>query len=83
MRLVFLAAVAALVFASPALAQEQFSSEQQAQQHCPKNTVVWLNIPSGIYHMKGMRWYGATRHGAYVCQQEADKAGDRKTRNGE
>ena len=83
MKTVMIALLAAVAFASPALAQEKFSAEQQAQQHCPKDTVVWLNIPSGIYHMKGMRWYGATKNGAYVCQHEADKAGDRKTRNGE
>ena len=33
--------------------------------------------------MKGERWYGNTRQGAYVCQQEADAAGDRETRNGQ
>lgn len=41
-----------------------FDSEAAAQAHCPKDVVVWLNIPSGIYHEKGMRWYGRTRHGA-------------------
>jgi hypothetical protein len=45
--------------------------------------VVWLNTASGIYHEKGMRWYGKTKHGAYVCQREADAAGDRDTRNGQ
>ena len=60
-----------------------FESEGAAQAHCPKDTVVWLNTASGIYHEKGMRWYGNTRHGAYVCRAEADTAGDRDTRNGQ
>jgi hypothetical protein len=60
-----------------------YSTEQKAQQHCPKDTVVWLNLPSGIYHFKGERWYGNTRNGAFVCQEEAEKAGDRATRNGQ
>jgi len=64
-------------------AQGQFSTEDQAQQHCPNDTVVWLNVPSRIYHFKDQRWYGATRLGAYVCQREADQAGNRATRNGE
>jgi hypothetical protein len=68
---------------SPAGSQPNFGTEQQAQQHCPRDTVVWLSLPTGIYHMQGMRWYGATKHGAYVCQKEADKAGDRETRNGQ
>jgi hypothetical protein len=54
-----------------------------AQQHCPADTVVWVNLPSGIYHFKGERWYGNTKSGAYVCQREADRAGDRATRTGQ
>lgn len=60
-----------------------FPTEQQAQQHCPRDVVVWLNLPSGIYHYRGQRWYGRTKRGAYVCKTEADAAGDRETRNGE
>lgn len=60
-----------------------FSAETAAQKHCPKDEVVWLNTNSGIYHEKGMRWYGNTKAGAYVCRKEADAAGDRDTRNGQ
>lgn len=60
-----------------------FPTEQAAQSHCPADVVVWLNIPSGIYHLKGQRWYGRTKSGAYVCKQEADKAGDRGSLNGQ
>jgi hypothetical protein len=60
-----------------------FSTEAAAQGHCPKDTVVWLNTNTGIYHEKGMRWYGRTHYGAYVCRAEADAAGDRDTRNGQ
>src|SRR5690348_14899355 len=71
--------VAAHALQAPAL----FTTEQQAQQHCPRDVVVWLNIPSGIYHFKRQRWYGNTKRGAYVCKKEADSAGDRATRNGQ
>lgn len=60
-----------------------FQTEAAAHAHCPADIVVWLNTPSGIYHFKGMRWYGNTIHGAYVCEKEADAAGDRATRNGQ
>jgi len=60
-----------------------FSTEAAAQAHCPRDEVVWLNTNSGIYHEKGMRWYGRTKSGAYVCKKEADAAGDRDTRNGQ
>jgi hypothetical protein len=68
---------------SPTAPLATFPNEQQAQQHCPADTVVWVNLPSAIYHFKGERWYGNTKSGAYVCQLEADRAGDRATRNGQ
>jgi hypothetical protein len=40
-----------------------FSTESAAQKHCPRDEVVWLNTNSGIYHERGMRWYGNTRSG--------------------
>ena len=73
----------ATVAQAPAALLATFSSEQQAQHHCPADTVVWLNLPSGIYHFRGERWYGNTKNGTYVCQREADRAGDRATRNGQ
>ncbi len=60
-----------------------FDTESAAQAHCPKDVVVWLNIPSGIYHYKGERWYGRTKHGAYTCEKEAVRAGDRASLNGQ
>jgi hypothetical protein len=77
------AALLFLVLTASANAQTLFQNEQAAQQHCPADIVVWLNLPSGVYHFKGQRWYGNTNHGAYVCQREADAAGDRATRNGQ
>jgi hypothetical protein len=60
-----------------------FSTDEQAQQHCPSDVVVWLNLPTHIYHWKGMRWYGNTKTGAYVCKKEADDNGNRVTLNGQ
>ena len=60
-----------------------YTTEKDAQAHCPKDVVVWLNLPTGIYHFNGERWYGRTKNGAFVCKTEADRAGDRATRNGQ
>ena len=60
-----------------------FSTEDQAEQHCPSDVVVWLNLPTHIYHWKGMRWYGNTKNGAYACKEEADENGNRGTLNGQ
>jgi hypothetical protein len=67
----------------PTLPLTNFPTEAQAQQHCPADTVVWINLPTGIYHFKGQRWYANTNSGAYVCRGEADRAGMRATRNGQ
>ncbi len=76
-----LAAQAAVV--AQASLPPTFSTESAAQAYCPKDVVVWLNIPSGIYHYKGERWYGRTKHGAYACEKQAIKAGDRASENGQ
>ena len=60
-----------------------FQSEQEAKQHCPKDTVVWVNTKTGVYHFKGQRWYGNTKEGAYECRNDANVEGDRATRNGQ
>ena len=73
-----------LFYVSPAMASSlaEFTSQAQAQQYCPADTVVWLNTKSGIYHYQGSRWYAATEHGAYVCEKEAIAAGMRASKNG-
>ena len=68
---------------SPTAPVTNFPTEEQAHQHCPSDAVVWLNLPSGIYHSRGQRWYGRTNSGAFVCQAEASRAGMRSSRNGQ
>ena len=72
-----------IALAFPAFALEKFTSEAQAQQHCPTDTVVWLNVPTKIWHYKGERWYARTKNGAFVCQKEAAASGARGTHNGQ
>lgn len=83
MRRFLLALVIALFSAQAAYALAQFSTEKEAQMHCPQDTVVWLNLPTMIWHYKGQRYYGNTKHGAYVCEKEAAAEGARATKNGE
>jgi hypothetical protein len=83
MRRILLALIVSCLLSPPILALEQFSTEAAAHQHCPKDTVVWLNLPTMIWHYRGQRWYANTKHGAYVCEKEAAAGGARATRNGE
>ena len=58
------------------LSADQYSSEQAAKGHCPGDTVVWVNLGgSKAYHTNDDKYYGKTKHGAYMCQKEADQSG--------
>ena len=60
----------------------QFSTEAAAQKHCPRDTVVWLNTYSGIWHYRGSKYWMNTKYGAFVCEDEARKNGMRESRDG-
>lgn len=64
------------VNATPRLGEvPHFQFEQQAQQHCSGDSVVWAIAPSGIYNSNAERWYGQTGDGTFTCLQDAQKAG--------
>ena len=71
------------VAASPSTPLASYPTAQEAQQHCPDDLVVWLDPPTRTYHYRGQRGYGSTKSGAYVCRNEAKKAGMRATRSAE
>lgn len=37
--------------------------------------MVWVNKDTKIYHRQGDRWYGKTKHGEYMTEADAVKAG--------
>src|SRR5579862_7469367 len=55
----------------------RFQFEQQAQQHCPSDSVVWAIARSGTYNSNAERWYGQTSDGTFTCRLDAQKAGYR------
>lgn len=66
----------AFVNAAPLLLEvPHFQFEQQAQQHCPDDSVVWATPRSGVYNSSGERWYGQTSDGTFACLLDAQKAG--------
>ena len=58
-----------------------FRTEQQAQEHCPKDTIVWLDPQSGAYYLKRSPSYGQAGAGRYACRGEAKDAGMREMAN--
>jgi hypothetical protein len=59
----------------------EFASTQEAQYRCPGSTVVWVNEHSYIYHFPGTPDYGNTKRGAYMCEADAQAAGNRAAKN--
>jgi hypothetical protein len=58
----------------------QFADDASAKASCPTDTVVWVNLPSKIYHFAGTRSYGTTKRGAYMCEKTAIAAENRASR---
>jgi hypothetical protein len=57
-------------------ASEKFSTVASAQAHCPGEAVVWVNTSHGrLFHTASSKYFGKTKHGAYVCEKSALAAG--------
>ena len=57
------------------------SDSDQAAQAPPEKGMVWVNLDSGVYHREGDRWYGKTKHGKYMSEADAQKAGYRSAKS--
>lgn len=44
-------------------------------QEPPAKGMVWVNTESGKYHAEGSRWYGKTKSGKFMTEEDAKKAG--------
>ena len=73
--------------AEAAKTSHQKTSQQTSQQtppssmKCPGDSVVWVNTRSHVYHLEGDPYFGSTKHGKFMCEHAADKAGFRKTKS--
>jgi hypothetical protein len=48
-----------------------FRYEDQAQRHCPTDTVVWLDFKKRKYYLASQKLYGNGLHGSFVCREDA------------
>lgn len=71
-----------LTLGASALAQTP-THKPPAGMTCPGDKIVWVNTRSHVYHFQGERYFGSTKQGKFMCEQAADKEGDRPTHNGQ
>ena len=57
------------------------SAAAPQDQGTPGDGKVWVNLESKIYHRAGDRWYGKTKSGKYMTEDEANKAGYREAKH--
>ena len=62
---------------APAPVKNATAAETQAAKTSGK---VWVNTETGVYH-KGGRWFGATKQGKFMTEQDAMKSGYRAAKN--
>ena len=85
MRPIALAIICLFAILAPVSADarmEHFATVSSANGDRLKDTAVWLNLPTGGYHVVEQRCYGRIKEGAYVSKREADADGDWPTRKG-
>jgi hypothetical protein len=70
--------------ASPAAAPSRVSSTKKTTEPSTSTPapgagpgMVWVNTETHVYHKEGSRWYGKTKKGKYMTEQDAMKEGDR------
>jgi hypothetical protein len=57
------------------------SFQKEAEAHCTNDLVVWLDLPSKVYYFRAQPRYGSTPNGAYVCREQAERAGMKAIRS--
>src|SRR6202022_3033390 len=62
---------------SPSTAPSRPAKRKSHSTQATSSIKVWVNTRTGVYHMPGTRWYGRTKEGRFMSEQEAIREGDR------
>ena len=62
-------------------ASESASGPTEARQP-PQKGMVWVNTETKVFHYEGDRWYGKTKEGKFMTEQDAIRAGYRAAKTG-
>lgn len=56
------------------------TAEPVPAMNCNGTQPVWVNERSRVFHLAGDPYYGRTKHGKYMCERDAAKAGYRPSK---
>ena len=59
------------------------ASANKPAQPPPAKGMVWVNTATKVYHYEGDHWYGNTKEGKYMTEEDAIKAGYRASKEGQ
>lgn len=62
---------------------EKFKTEAQAKTACASQQVVWANTSTHVLHAAGSKYFGKTKHGAYMCENTATQSGYHMAKGGD
>jgi hypothetical protein len=60
----------------------QYPTRSAAEETCPGQIVVWVDLTTRIFYYRGQDNYGSTKTGAYLCERDVKGLGDRPNRTG-
>jgi DNA uptake protein ComE-like DNA-binding protein len=67
----------------PSMASKSSTSNAGAAESAgppPVKGMVWVNTETKVFHREGDKWYGNTKHGKYMNEADAVKAGYRESK---
>lgn len=65
----------------PMHGQNAMLASSASQVHCGSEPPVWVNEHTKVYHLPGDPYYGHTKFGGYLCEQDAVRAGYRAAKH--
>lgn len=64
----------------PMHGQSSMLAPSASGMHCGSQPPVWANSHTKVYHMPDDPYYGHTKFGGYICEQDAVRAGYRPSK---
>ncbi len=58
------------------------ATTERATQEPPSKGMVWVNLDSKVYHYEGDHWYGNTKRGKFMWEDQAIREGCRAAKKG-